>query len=199
MRTHVLVSSNVNKASGPVISSLLVASIFFSGNSVSTINISNAQMDQPIKFNSDQALIHKSFSKIIGIPVDVAGYNSSKIDSGTDGLFMDKEKMENLKKLDAIASFGDNWNGNGAPPLNRNLINNARSIITSLNIQPEVFPTACDSLQMEYDKEDGAYLEIELKEEAAEVFSIDSSGNEKYTVILANIDEISKVVSDFYG
>ena len=75
-----------------------------------------------------------------------------------------------------------------------------RSIVTALKFQPELFPTACDSLQLEYEKEDGSYLEIEATlADTWEVFEIDNNGKEKYFSIPAEIETIIKVVSSFYG
>lgn len=69
-----------------------------------------------------------------------------------------------------------------------------------LEIQPEVFPTACESLQLEYDKADGSHMEIELNEsEKAEVFLVDNNECESVRSISASIEAINKVVNDFYG
>lgn len=69
----------------------------------------------------------------------------------------------------------------------------------ALEIQPEIFPTACESLQLEYDKADGSHLEIELNEsENAEVFLVDASGHESIKNISASTEAINKVVNDFY-
>ena len=72
--------------------------------------------------------------------------------------------MENLKKLEAIALLKDNWNANGAKAFADSLITKVRNLVMLLDVQPEVFPTACGALQLEYDKEDGSHLEIEFNE-----------------------------------
>jgi hypothetical protein len=111
-----------------------------------------------------------------------------------------EEKLENLKKLEVIAHLEDNWNANGAKAFADGLITKVRNLVMFLEIQPEVFPTACESLQLEYDKEDGSHLEIELNEsENAEVFLVDDNGRESVKSISASIGAINKVVSEFYG
>ena len=108
--------------------------------------------------------------------------------------------MYNLKKLEEIASFQDNWNGNGAKAFSNQLISEAKKLIISLEIHPEIFPTACETIQLEYDKEDGTHLEIEIKEDkSAEVFWVKQTGEEELKKIQANVEEIDKVVREFYG
>ncbi len=123
-----------------------------------------------------------------------------KKDLNVENVIMNEEKIFNLKKLDQIAYLEDGWNGNTARAFEKQLISMVRGIITALDVQPELFPTACDSVQFEYEKEDGAYLEIEINsEDAWEVFEVDSDGQEKYSSIEAKVEAIVKVVNSFYG
>ena len=49
-------------------------------------------------------------------------------------------------------------------------------------------------------KENGAYLEIEINlEDTWEVFEVSSDGQEKYSSIEADVEAIAKVVNSFYG
>lgn len=121
-------------------------------------------------------------------------------DSAVEELMVGEEIMDNLKKLESIAELENGWNGNGAKAFSYGLISKVRNMLMFLNVQPEVFPTACNSLQLEYDKSDGSHMEIELTEdEEAEVFQIDSVGCEKIISIQANAETINKVVGEFYG
>ncbi len=63
----------------------------------------------------------------------------------------DMVRMHNIKKMDEISSFGDNWNGNGAPSFPKPLIKKVKGLLTALEIQPEVFPTALCTIQLEDD------------------------------------------------
>lgn len=113
---------------------------------------------------------------------------------------MNEEKIYNLRKLDQIARLEAGWNGNKAKAFEEQLISKVRRIITGLELQPELFPTACNSLQFEYEKEDGSYLEIEINSKNTwEVFQINSDGKETYFSIADNIEAIIKVVNSFYG
>ena len=130
----------------------------------------------------------------------ISGYNLyEENEFCIENVIMNEEKMNNLKKLDQIAVLEDGWNGNKAKAFEKQFILTVRSIITALEIQPEIFPTGCDSVQFEYEKEDGSYLEIEINsDDKWEVFEINRDGEEKYFSIVANIEAIIKVVNSFY-
>ena len=115
-------------------------------------------------------------------------------------MVISEDKIENLKKLETIALLRDNWNLNGAKAFTDSLIKKGRDLIFFLEIQPEIFPTACESLQLEYDREDGSHMEIELTDrDEAEIFMVDTKGGESFVNISASLENINKVVRDFYG
>ncbi len=53
---------------------------------------------------------------------------------------------------------------------------NAVEILKMLPILPDIFPTFRDSIQFEYEKSDGEYLEFEVFEDKIGVFSLSSDG-----------------------
>ena len=61
-----------------------------------------------------------------------------------------------------MAMLRDNWDGYGAVPLPRDTLYKAQRLIHVLNIQPEIFPTADGSIQMEFEKDNGDYLEFQF-------------------------------------
>lgn len=70
----------------------------------------------------------------------------------------------NVKQLEKIAALENNWNGYGANKFSSELIQTAKTILSTLTIQPQILPTANDSIQFEYRKNTGEYLEFELFE-----------------------------------
>lgn len=69
-----------------------------------------------------------------------------------------------LKNLLILQSFEDlkfNWNDNNAKAFDRKLIKKVSEILYQLKYQPEIFPTASDSIQLEFDN-NGNYLEFEI-------------------------------------
>lgn len=199
--TSVKPTMAINRTCSTMIGGVLFFSMLASGNGISTVNTNCLQTIDMNVIQSNSAEICKTYTLQNGISYSLSGYNvDESLCSGIDNVIIDEEKMYNLKKLDQIAMLKDGWNGNKANAFDTELISKVRSVLTSLKIQPEVFPTACDSIQIEYEKEDGSYLEIELRlADKWEVFEISSKGEETYTSISADSETINKVVNSFYG
>lgn len=53
----------------------------------------------------------------------------------------------------------ENWNGNGAPGFSSSLMDRIEALINELNIQPEIFPTALSTIQLEYDNSRKDHME----------------------------------------
>lgn len=192
---------NISRVYTTLIGGAVVTSILVLGNDSIAINCNGDNSRQIVCYNDEETNIYQSFTSNYGITFNVPGYSSTKsIDSGIEKVIISEEKLENLKKLEAIALLKDNWNENGARAFSIELITKVRNIITFLDVQPEVFPTACDSIQLEYDKVDGSHMEIELMEKGdAEIFLIDNMGNEKFFNVQACFESINKAVNVFYG
>lgn len=106
----------------------------------------------------------------------------------------------NLDKLQLISELKYNWNLYGAKPISKELVDIMRSLIYKLEYQPEIFPTACESIQFEYEKDNGDYVEFELVDnDTIEIFRMYSNGSEKYDSCKPNADTINKILREFYG
>ena len=191
---------SITENTGTIIGTVFMMTVLVVGNQVVSLP-NNMVLNQNVIEKDGQTNIYKSNLDNDYIFLDIPGYNfTDHVKAKTDSLVIDEEKMYNLKKLEEIASLQDNWNGNGAKSFSNQLISQVKNLIILLEIQPEVFPTACETIQLEYDKEDGAHLEIEIKEDkSAEVFWIKHTGEEELRNIQANIEMIDKVVKEFYG
>lgn len=193
--------TDIKRTCGTAIGGVLFISMLISGNSVSKVE-ANCLTDENIRIvHSDTAEICKTYTLKNGINYSLSGYNTyNQMYKNVENVVMNEEKMDNLKKLDRIALLENGWNGSTAKAFDENLISKVRKIITVLEIQPEIFPTACESIQMEYEKEDGSYLEIEINsDDKWEVFKINSDGEETYFSIVADVEAIIKLVNEFYG
>ena len=196
-----LPDTSISKVYSTLVGGVIATSIVVMGNGAVSIG-QNYDCTGQIVFHYDEKTnVYASFSTEPSISFNVPGYsNNESISSGVEKVVISEEKLENLKKIETIALLQDDWNANGAKAFSASLITKVRNLIMFLNIQPEVFPTACESLQLEYDKADGSHMEIELTEsEEAEVFVVDNKGCESIINISASIEAINKVVSDFYG
>ena len=105
----------------------------------------------------------------------------------------------NIKKLEEIENLRDSWNGNGAHPFSKKLINKVKEIIDNSMIQPEIFPTALGTIQLEYDNSRKDHMEIEISEaEQAKIYTVFSNGKEIEEVISSDIATINEKVKAFF-
>lgn len=133
---------------------------------------------------------------VIKTPANVFGFVYSPSVSNAKS----EARRKNLAKLDEIAALRANWNGYGALPFSPGLLKTAREVISALTVQPEVFPTADDSIQIEYDGPKGSYLEVQITEDAQfEVLHIDRDGHEETLHVDAGADALNQLVRKFYG
>lgn len=192
---------SINRVYSTLLKGVIATSIIVTGNGAVSIGQTHDCVGQVVYYHNEKTNVYASFLMKPSISLDIPGYsNIESVNSGVKKVLINEEKLDNLKKLEAIAHLEDNWNDNGAKAFKDSLITKVRNLVMFLEIQPEVFPTACESLQLEYDKVNGAHLEIELNEsENAEVFLVDDHGNEEVRSIRPSVEEINKVVSDFYG
>ena len=103
-------------------------------------------------------------------------------------------------KLDLIEKLEDNWNGNEAPAFSKKHIEKIREIVNALDCEPEVFPTAADTIQLEFDGRDGSYLEIDIPENGqGEYLCVNSKGEEKTGMIDSVPAAVSQLVRSFHG
>ena len=110
------------------------------------------------------------------------------------------ELKKNLSKLNEIESLKKNWNGNGAKAISKKLVNKTKSLIINLDKQPQIFPTANDSIQIEYDGEKNSYLELQISQkDVLSFYKIDKTGNESTGIIPASSFAINNLVEEFYG
>lgn len=111
----------------------------------------------------------------------------------------ENNKTHNLEKLKTIRSFKKNWNGNNAPSFPKRLMDKAENLINGLTIQPEIFPTALCTIQLEYDNARRDHMEIEIGlSDTAEIFIVKYNGEEIYETIPADADAINAKAGDFY-
>lgn len=102
------------------------------------------------------------------------------------------------KAIREIESLKYNWNDNGAKPFSNVIIQRAFSIAKRLSFNPSVFPTARGTIQFEYEKDSGEYLELELFENKIHFFEIGTNGEEDESDISYNqINAVLKKVNSF--
>lgn len=106
------------------------------------------------------------------------------------------KSMDNLKKINRIAGLKDDWNLHGASSFSESLLKLCRNMLLKLKRQPDIFPTANNSIQFEFKNKDD-YLEIEIFDDLSHIEYYMKKGGkeiEKSTVV----QDVIKVVNQFY-
>lgn len=107
------------------------------------------------------------------------------------------KKEMNLQKLDRIAVYGNNWNGEETTKFDEEMITKTRSILlsTSLHRQPKIFPTNRNTIQLEYEEINNRYLEVEVLPDKFNVFTEFNGEENEYDV--HSVEEIIVVMNEF--
>lgn len=111
-------------------------------------------------------------------------------------------KVINLNKIERMANFLVDWNGNGASSFSKAAIDFFKIIISGLSKQPEVAPTGRNSMIMQYELQDKSKLVFEVSEKKVEkVYS--PQGNYAFAECEIFVDgfvqKINCCVERFYG
>lgn len=102
----------------------------------------------------------------------------------------------NRKKLKLIESFKDDWNGYGAKPISKNVIQQAYEINSKLQYPLEIFPRADNSVQFEMDLADD-YIEFQVMEDKIECFIIQNEKEYYINVSKGDINTINQLTENF--
>lgn len=190
------------KVRNSIACSVVVSVLFLGANSA---EVSEKYIQEQPMLSSTQEEIgniepYTMFVGNEGIVVDYKGYNDTNQNKdGINQMVMNDDKLATYNKLMDIASLEDNWNQNGAYAFSKDFIDETWELLVQLPIQPEVFPTAGGTLQIEYDKENGEHLEIEFGElTVGEAYLVGLETEEEFDVDI-NVASLSKVVEEFYG
>ncbi|KAA0548477.1 hypothetical protein FZW96_07855 [Bacillus sp. BGMRC 2118] len=110
-----------------------------------------------------------------------------------------KKKLSNLKKISIINNLDANWNYNNASPISKIIVLNSYKLINEIIKQPDLFPTARNSIQIEYEKSNGEYLEFEIFPDKVNYLYINKDEEEVECDIQFNVEKINKIIMDFYA
>lgn len=106
--------------------------------------------------------------------------------------------IENINKINQLSELEFGWDGYNAEPFSNVLLNHCLFLIIRIISQPEIFPTGKKSIQFEYEKENGDYLEFEIFEDRIEVFQILNTLQEVSAIFPSyNIKKINDMIVNF--
>lgn len=103
-------------------------------------------------------------------------YNYSKVFEGDNNMSLKDAELynKNIEKLAIMKGLEDNWNEEGAPKFNQNLISNVEKLLGALKsiMLPNIFPTANSNILMEFHRQ-RHYLSLEVSEHSCKAYSTD--------------------------
>jgi hypothetical protein len=80
----------------------------------------------------------------------------------TDTKRNEMNKASFLIEGDELANLETNWNGYGALPIPQKCIDDAKAFLNFDSDEWEIFPTGRESIQIEWEENNGEYWEIEI-------------------------------------
>ena len=120
---------------------------------------------------------------------------------------MKKAVDRSIEKLTRIGEMKENWNGYSSEPFSHDFISFIKEEIRKLEIQPQIFPIADGKLQLEYDRNDGGYLEFEVSPADMENIKDNKPANiefyyeynkEQEEGVVDNFEKMNEKVMNFY-
>ncbi|MEM3091524.1 MAG: hypothetical protein QXD05_00100 [Candidatus Pacearchaeota archaeon] len=108
-----------------------------------------------------------------------------------------KKKINNIIKIISFSELDENWDGYGAEKIDNNVLKRVLELIIhkELKYQPEVFPTGRGTIQIEYEKPNRDYLEVEIFKDKYILYKEENNISEEKEVI--NINEIVDLINEF--
>lgn len=129
------------------------------------------------------------------------GYNiSMERKEHAESKYIDRRISDSSRKIDEISQLEDNWNGYGAEKFSVDFIERVRGIVTQLYFQPDIYPTAENSIQFEYENSKGDYLEFELFDVGViNIYQRSDKGENSEELDMNDVKGINSRVKMFYG
>lgn len=122
-------------------------------------------------FNIDNTSLTHTSSKKLEL-VNTRLHTNKRVNSIKYIDFFKISKIEdNKKKVKSFLNLKPNWNGYGALPIEKNIVNKVLEIFEKLPSEVEYYPTGRNSIQLELHKNNGDYIEIEITENSCELYS----------------------------
>lgn len=109
-------------------------------------------------------------------------------------------KEENIERLYDILKLDYDWNGYNAKPIPIEVIAKVKSLLEAFIIQPLMFPTGCESIQLEWVNKD-YYFEIDIYKDKQMCYMLEDKVNDTILEVLDindNIDEINKYLKKYF-
>lgn len=102
------------------------------------------------------------------------------------------------RQLDDISRLEENWNGHGAQPFNDNLVALMKAILFQVKVYPEIFPLSSGEIQLEYYRDDNAYLQVKVSLNNQWNCFMAEGADYQSSAISADVETLNSLVNAFY-
>ena len=108
-------------------------------------------------------------------------------------------EMCNIDKVfDDISKLEYNWNGYEAEPFKQEFLDSCKTLIKQLIVEPKIFPTGRDSIQIEYEGKNG-YLEFEIFEDKIGALLVRPNGRHlSFTILSLHSETLNVFIEEFF-
>lgn len=104
------------------------------------------------------------------------------------------DRNEKIKLVEGYGNLKNGWNGYGAEKISKPVIDKAKEILLSIDMLPKIFPTGRNSIQFEYEKNNGDYLEFEIFNDKIVYLRI--IGDQEKEQILELTPQLTSIIKD---
>lgn len=108
------------------------------------------------------------------------------------GLF--PQRTLSIGILNSFRNLAHNWDGYNAPPIEDEVINTSLAVLDKLTLEPEIFPTGRNSVQFEYDSNNGNYIEIEIFSDYIHLVYEQNGVLSELDLGLRQLDELDRII-----
>lgn len=101
-------------------------------------------------------------------------------------------------RFEEISKLPDNWNDRGSNKVSTELLDYVKNILAVLDVEPDIFPTARDSIQLEYNNNSGDYLEFEIFADG-KIKKFYCNRNGETSTDFVSASQLNGILNQFYG
>lgn len=105
---------------------------------------------------------------------------------------------QSLRSINEIKELKKNWNGNDTEPFSSELISLITKITENLVVQPMIFPTGRNSIQLDYENDKNDYLEFEIFENSEKAKMFFLNHDDKNGTKHVDFDKMNNIIREFY-
>lgn len=110
-----------------------------------------------------------------------------------------KDDIPTVNTIDSIRTLQKDWNLYGADPIPKEVCDLAENIVQMQTHLPEIFPTALQSIQLEWHGNDNEYLECDVSVNKLNLFFTYKQRNDERELSIDEYKGIKNIVERFYN